>query len=174
MRRCHVLQSVGLRIASHATHTTTELHRVGGDEVFAFADVAQCHVVMLRVGEIERETAEIHPCATAHLLVNLELGFLSAVHDGIFGSVGAVGETFVGYVYGILANRQRVRGITEFAYLFAAHWRYQIATFLKRILAFQQHFVVVLSPTSAFAFYPLPHRLNGVPDDARVMGCSFA
>ena len=173
LRRWSILHLVGLRITCHIAHTAAELHRVCSHYHITLTCIAQKHIVITLV-RIKCESTQIYPSTTTHLLVYFKLCFLSAVYNGIFRSRSAVGQTLVRHIHRILACWQRMRRIAQLSNLFVAYGRNHISTFLKWVFSFQQHLVVIFSPTSAFAFYPLPHRLSGVPDDARVMGCSFA
>ena len=135
LRGWSILHFVGLWIPSYITYTATKFHSISGDYRIAFACVAEGYIVIVAV-RIKSKSTEIYPSATSHLLVDLKLGLLSTVYNGIFGCCGAIRQTLIGYIYGILACWQWVRGVAQFAYFFAAHWRKHISSFLKWILAF--------------------------------------
>ena len=153
LRGRYVLEAIGLFVACYGTHTATELHRIGSDNLFAVSHSGYTDIVILLVA-IESESTEIYPCAATHLLIDRESGLLTFVHNGILRLGGAVRQGLVAHIHGIVARRERW-GVGDGAtsLLIALHLG-GIATIGEWVVALKQ-MGGRCSPTSALADSPL-------------------
>ena len=94
--------------ALYVAHAAAEADGIGGHHSVVGALVGYGDAVELAVARVEVEGAKIDPRRTAHLLVDMELGALAAVPDGVENIVDAVGKRGIADVDGVAASLLKV------------------------------------------------------------------
>ena len=84
-------------------HTASKAYRIGTHHTLVLAVVGKRHHAVVMFSLVKFKRSEIHPCATTHLLVHLELCLSSLMINRIGGIIHRLLVGGVGHIYGILS-----------------------------------------------------------------------
>ena len=96
-----VVTNLWVGIACYASPSATELDSICSGDMFAL--VGKSDVVAIHI-RTKIECAEVYPCATAHLLVDMISSAYALMHNGIFGLWIALWQGFVADIDRILTT----------------------------------------------------------------------
>ena len=110
-------QSAELAATFDVAHSSAEAHRIGCHHTLVVRLVGQHHSVEGVVSLVKLKGAEVHPRASAHLLVHPELRLLPLVVHRVVGIVDASLQRLVAHVDGIAAFLHEIRLIARRAHV---------------------------------------------------------